>query len=193
MFYALIGIPLTYWLLSAVGDTFQGCWRPCHGLIRRCTKHIKPGMIRTTIEVVIIGTALYILVVALPALLFSYLEDWDFFQSQYFCFISLSTIGFGDFVPAEQSDLTPLIRWLYKLGTVVYLILGLSILSVAFKGFLNSQQTTLNKWKAKKAAKRIISLHQQQHAPPDASGCTGVANTTVELEDGPSQYRQRIT
>lgn len=26
-------------------------------------------------------------------------EDWDFFESFYFVFISMSTIGFGDFVP----------------------------------------------------------------------------------------------
>ncbi|XP_038074264.1 potassium channel subfamily K member 4-like [Patiria miniata] len=162
MFYALVGIPLTYWLLSAVGDTFQGCWRPCHGLIKRCTKHLKPGSTRTAVEVIIICICLYVLIVALPGIVFSYLENWDFFQSQYFCFISLSTIGFGDFVPAQSPELTPLSRWLYKLGTAAYLIIGLSILSVAIKGFLDSQQTKLNKWKARIAAKRLVQLHDQQ-------------------------------
>ncbi|XP_022103809.1 potassium channel subfamily K member 16-like [Acanthaster planci] len=165
MFYALVGIPLTYWLLSAVGDTFQGCWRPCHGLIRRCTKHVKAGNARTVVEVVIICICLYVLIVALPGIAFAYLEHWNFFQSHYFCFISLSTIGFGDFVPAENPALTPLSRWVYKLGTSAYLIIGLSILSVAIKGFMASQQTKINKWKAKTAAKRLVQLHQQQHQP----------------------------
>ncbi|KAL4144042.1 hypothetical protein QTP88_006276 [Uroleucon formosanum] len=36
------------------------------------------------------------------AILFSKWESWEFFDGSYFCFISLSTIGFGDFVPGNS-------------------------------------------------------------------------------------------
>ncbi|XP_050525612.1 TWiK family of potassium channels protein 7 [Daktulosphaira vitifoliae] len=36
------------------------------------------------------------------AVLFAKWEDWEFFDGSYFCFISLSTIGFGDFVPGSN-------------------------------------------------------------------------------------------
>ena len=35
------------------------------------------------------------------ALLFQRLEGWPLSDSAYFCFITLSTIGFGDFVPGK--------------------------------------------------------------------------------------------
>jgi len=36
------------------------------------------------------------------AFLFSTWESWDMLDSSYFCFVSLSTIGFGDIVPGEK-------------------------------------------------------------------------------------------
>ena len=31
-----------------------------------------------------------------------FLSGWDYFQSLYYCFITLTTIGFGDFVALQQ-------------------------------------------------------------------------------------------
>lgn len=36
------------------------------------------------------------------AFLFSGWERWNYLDSAYFCFITLTTIGFGDFVPAQR-------------------------------------------------------------------------------------------
>nr|CAD7194657.1 unnamed protein product [Timema douglasi] len=40
--------------------------------------------------------------VCFGALLFSKWENWGFLDGSYFCFISLSTIGFGDIVPGDK-------------------------------------------------------------------------------------------
>lgn len=51
----------------------------------------------------------------IPAAIFSALEEnWNFLESFYFCFISLSTIGLGDYVPGEAFNQK--FRELYKLG-----------------------------------------------------------------------------
>lgn len=46
----------------------------------------------------ITGSLLFLVI---PPLLFSYMEGWTFGEGFYFAFITLSTIGFGDYVVGE--------------------------------------------------------------------------------------------
>ncbi|KAG8200129.1 hypothetical protein JTE90_018918 [Oedothorax gibbosus] len=57
----------------------------------------------------------------LGALLFTLWEDWTFTESFYFIFVSMSTIGFGDFVPTHQ---------MYMMATFIYLLFGLALTSM---------------------------------------------------------------
>ena len=36
------------------------------------------------------------------SMLFTLWEEWDYLTGSYFCFITLSTIGFGDIVPGTD-------------------------------------------------------------------------------------------
>uniref|UniRef100_A0A8I3MR75 Potassium two pore domain channel subfamily K member 1 n=1 Tax=Canis lupus familiaris TaxID=9615 RepID=A0A8I3MR75_CANLF len=70
----------------------------------------------------------------IPAAVFSILEDdWNFLESFYFCFISLSTIGLGDYVPGEGYNQK--FRELYKIGITCYLLLGLIAMLVVLETF----------------------------------------------------------
>ncbi|XP_055942411.1 TWiK family of potassium channels protein 7-like isoform X2 [Argiope bruennichi] len=65
------------------------------------------------------------------AVLFSLWEKWTFLNGAYFCFITLSTIGFGDLVPGSdifdtQSGQAKLII------CCLYLIMGLAIIAMSF-------------------------------------------------------------
>jgi len=64
------------------------------------------------------------------AVLFKYWEGWDMSQAGYFCFITLSTIGFGDVTPGrDYSDPTANAKLI--MGSL-YSIFGMAILSMCF-------------------------------------------------------------
>ena len=57
-------------------------------------------------------------------------ESWDWVVGSYFCFVTLSTIGFGDFVFGSGGQLEDSTEKL--IICAVYLVLGLAILAMGF-------------------------------------------------------------
>ncbi|XP_034879343.1 potassium channel subfamily K member 6 isoform X1 [Mirounga angustirostris] len=69
-----------------------------------------------------------------PAAVFAHLEEaWSFLDAFYFCFISLSTIGLGDYVPGEAPGQP--YRALYKVLVTAYLFLGLVVMMLVLQSF----------------------------------------------------------
>ncbi|KAK4020416.1 hypothetical protein OUZ56_002397 [Daphnia magna] len=63
------------------------------------------------------------------AFLFSGWEQWSFLDSAYFCFITLTTIGFGDFVPAQ--NVKENVEVSIALCSL-YLLFGIALLAMSF-------------------------------------------------------------
>jgi len=83
--------------------------------------------IRVPIYVCLIIITGYILA---GSVLFTYWEGWDIMTGSYFCFVTLSTIGFGDIVPG-----TDMSKWDSTVKLVLcalWLALGLSVLAMCF-------------------------------------------------------------
>lgn len=70
------------------------------------------------ISVAIIILLLYIIV---GAVAYNIWESWDFFESFYFVFISMSTIGLGDLVPDHP---------MFMMASILYLVFGLALTSM---------------------------------------------------------------
>ena len=63
---------------------------------------------------------------------FTYAEEWPVGTAIYFCFVTLSTIGFGDFVPGDSISNVDSTDGQYKLlVSVIYVLLGLAVLSMS--------------------------------------------------------------
>ena len=76
-------------------------------------------------------------VVALGAVVYHYLEGWNYLDAVYFCVITLTTIGYGDFSPQTDAG---------KLFTIFYICIGLGlILNFINTVYLHYQQQSQQK------------------------------------------------
>ncbi|RLU22961.1 hypothetical protein DMN91_005239 [Ooceraea biroi] len=65
------------------------------------------------------------------AILFAHWEDWNLLDGSYFCFISLSTIGFGDIVPGDKIYHGHGLE-LSFIFCSMYLMLGMAMIAMCF-------------------------------------------------------------
>ncbi|KAL1130363.1 hypothetical protein AAG570_013301, partial [Ranatra chinensis] len=65
------------------------------------------------------------------AVLFGKWENWGLLDGAYFCFISLSTIGFGDIVPGDMIRQDEGIE-LSFIFCSMYLMLGMALIAMCF-------------------------------------------------------------
>lgn len=126
IFYTLFGIPVTLFFLSAVVQRLMVLVsrRPVSYFHRRwAVDRSKLAAIHATCLIILLALLFFIV----PAWIFVTLEsDWNFLEALYFCFISLTTIGLGDYVPGEthSKEANPHPQ-LYRLAITAYLLLGL--------------------------------------------------------------------
>ena len=77
-----------------------------------------------------VSFALMVGYIAVGALLFSICEQWEYLVASYFCFVTLSTIGFGDYVPGTSLDASASQEKMVLCA--LYLVFGLALLAMCF-------------------------------------------------------------
>ncbi|GAV03751.1 hypothetical protein RvY_14133-2 [Ramazzottius varieornatus] len=93
------------------------------------------------------------------SLLFALWEDWPFLDAFYFCFVTLTTIGFGDLVPGAMLEQDPSSQKL--IGCCVYVLLGLALIACCFN--LMQEQV---RWYAVSLAK-CVGILPHERRPSD--------------------------
>jgi len=139
--YAFIGVILTAVVFDA---TVLRLMRPTSmllSLLSRCILRLRcrprsggsrPSSFRISLlRLSILFLLLFLLFFVIPSAILDALEkDWTFFDAFYYCFISLTTIGLGDYVPADDLHLSQY-QTVYKICVTVYLYLGLIFVLLA--------------------------------------------------------------
>ncbi|XP_025767156.1 potassium channel subfamily K member 4 isoform X3 [Oreochromis niloticus] len=124
--YALVGIPMFGILLAGVGDHMGRVLRRAVAKIEtlflvRMKRKVGPTTVRVTSAVlsILIGCLIFL---AVPTVVFQKVEDWSFLESLYFVVITLTTVGFGDYVPVGGIEDDSF----FKLLVLLWIVFGLA-------------------------------------------------------------------
>ncbi|TMS07744.1 Potassium channel subfamily K member 1 [Larimichthys crocea] len=130
--YALIGVPFTMLVLTAcVQRLMYPLVLAPVGLLQRSGMEPRPATVVHFMLLLILVVLCFFLA---PAAVFSTLEvSWSLLDGLYFCFISLCTIGLGDFVPGTQPGQK--YRPLYQVSVMIYLFVGLMMMYLLLRTF----------------------------------------------------------
>ena len=123
VFYGLIGIPLFAIVLNDVGKLMT---RALKKLLMYVTYDDDQFNFNPPVALFIV--AVYIVV---GACLFAMLEGWNITEAFYFVFITISTVGFGDFVPETPERYA--LCFFYLLGGLSLLAMVINVLSEYIK------------------------------------------------------------
>ncbi|KAM3968181.1 LOW QUALITY PROTEIN: potassium channel, subfamily K, member 16 [Aphomia sociella] len=123
--YALIGIPLTLTVIADLGRVFATVVsiiaKQLPPMPKCCTRvsEANPAGQRSLYALGAVGF-LFVYLSAGAGLFKMWEDDWTFYDGFYFCFITMTTIGFGDLVPKRPK---------YMLLCTLYILIGLALTS----------------------------------------------------------------
>ncbi|XP_075411277.1 potassium channel subfamily K member 17 [Tenrec ecaudatus] len=137
IFFALVGIPLNLVVLNRLGHLMlRGMHRFAHKLGSTLRD---PGQARwlAGCGALLAGLLLFLL---LPPLLFSSMEGWNYMEGFYFAFITLSTVGFGDYmIGMDPSRKYPV--W-YKNMVSLWILFGMAWLALIIQVIFSFMETS---------------------------------------------------
>ncbi|XP_020010294.1 potassium channel subfamily K member 15 [Castor canadensis] len=188
MFYALLGIPLTLVTFQSLGERLNALVRRLLLAAKRCRGLRRPCV--STENMVVAGLLVCAATLALGAAAFAHFEGWTFFHAYYYCFITLTTIGFGDFV-ALQSDEALQRKPPYVAFSFLYILLGLTVIG-AFLNLVVLRFLAASTDAPERAARLAGQLRRgapesrvpatRRRSPARPGGSTGISHRIPRLE-----------
>ncbi|XP_061531112.1 potassium channel subfamily K member 5-like isoform X1 [Phycodurus eques] len=125
--YGLCGIPLCLVWISKLGSFFGDRAKRLSQILIRKNVPVKRVQLICTVIFLLWGLFVHLVI---PPLLFMSLEGWSYLEGFYFSFITLTTVGFGDYV----AGVNPNIEYprLYRVFVEIWIYMGLAWLSLFF-------------------------------------------------------------
>ncbi|KAM4772051.1 potassium channel subfamily K member 5 [Rhinophrynus dorsalis] len=125
IFYGLFGVPLCLTWISALGKFFGGRAKRLGQFLTKRGVTLRKAQITCTAIFIFWGVLIHLVI---PPFIFMKIEGWDYIEGLYFSFITITTIGFGDYV----AGVNPKIEYnvLYRYFVEIWIYLGLAWLSL---------------------------------------------------------------
>lgn len=113
--YATLGIPFTLVFLSATVQRLLDPTRQILAFFFAWLGSKMPPFHIRVLHLIVMSVCFVIAFLLIPSVIFYYLEDgWSLLDGFYFVFISLTTIGLGDYIPGDDESQS--LRDVYKVA-----------------------------------------------------------------------------
>lgn len=161
MTYALVGIPLCMIMFQNVGERLNTFVTYLLKQIKKCFRMKNTEVSQT--DLIFITMNLSTVIITAGALMFSHFERWKYIDSLYYCFITLTTIGFGDFVALQKENMLQE-KPHYFAFSVIFILFGLAVISAAMNLLvlrfltLNAEDERRDELQAAAAAENAVHL-----------------------------------
>ncbi|OPJ81323.1 potassium channel subfamily K member 16 [Patagioenas fasciata monilis] len=127
VFFALFGIPLNIVFLHRVGKMLSLLCKKLGKFLYEKGMRKKKIKFLTLLFFLVMGILVFL---CLPSLFFQITEGWSYSEGIYFAFITLSTIGFGDYVVGKQPGRN-YFRY-YRMLVAIWILFGLAWIALLF-------------------------------------------------------------
>ncbi|MBN3323656.1 KCNKG protein, partial [Atractosteus spatula] len=187
--FAMFGIPLNLIVLNHVGKILSSWTEKLGTRLYNRGVDEKRVKVFTIVFFLVVGIILFL---ALPPFVFSLTEKWSYREGVYYAFITLSTIGFGDFVVGINTA-----KPYYRCLVAFWILFGMAWLALLFNlltTFYKDTEKKISKvhWK-RKAAKADKKRSNGSQTSGSASEDVIVMVTSDDLEQQTSYTPETIS
>lgn len=102
--YAIFGIPLTLLTLKSIGGGYNHLVKCVITMIENSFRGIQPEIRNLELKVLLVNVFLLVALIFSSAIVSYYEDKWNIRQGIYVWFITLTTVGFGEFVPLRMME-----------------------------------------------------------------------------------------
>ncbi|XP_037375540.1 potassium channel subfamily K member 5 [Talpa occidentalis] len=158
IFYGLFGVPLCLTWISALGKFFGGRAKRLGQFLTGRGVSLRKAQITCTAIFILWGVLVHLVI---PPFVFMVTEEWNYIEGLYYSFITISTIGFGDFVAGVNPGAN--YHALYRYFVELWIYLGLAWLSL-FVNWKVSMFVEVHKAIKKRRRRRKESFESSPHS-----------------------------
>ncbi|XP_053694336.1 open rectifier potassium channel protein 1 [Sabethes cyaneus] len=149
IFYALIGLPVNGFFFAFVGEMYSRTFIKLHRRYKAYKlafdSHYVPPQLNLIGQVVLYLIPGIVIFIFIPSSIFCYFEKWPYDVGVYYAFVTLTTIGFGDytstFEPSQHHEFGTIfivyeifvVLWFFTGVGYVFMILGFIAKGLAHK------------------------------------------------------------
>ncbi|CAH1791687.1 unnamed protein product [Owenia fusiformis] len=161
IFYALFGIPFTAIILGGIGGQLLKLRNKLKekALKGNTKQNEKTKNIVMVVAVIVVGLIIFVF---LPAILFSLVQQWSYGTALYYTFVTLTTVGFGDYVAGIDTNISGFgSQVVYRLFVALWILMGLSWLAGLLSQFQDMLESRIEKNADKILNKNEVSAESE--------------------------------